>query len=142
MCKGSPYLFIGQIDEKNLNQELEKIGFSDYPEFLGIDEEERDEKIKDLVRDWVIYVDWDKYKELRERISSIDIKLSSYDSVLELGRDYKNKMKRLEKIEDELKEIHRDWEEKVGESYEEMSEEEKEETDEIVKGLLEKWDRK
>lgn len=92
-----------------LDRELSKIGFSGYDEFLGYDEEIRDGKIEDLVKDWVTYVDRERYRELSEELADLDIELPEFDRFPELGRSFKNKMEELDRIGEELKDIYRNW---------------------------------
>lgn len=49
------------------------------------------------------------YRELSEELADLDIELSEFDRFPELGKSFKNKLEELDRIEEELKDIHRNW---------------------------------
>lgn len=110
-----------------LDRKLRKIGFSGYEDFLQYDEEERDEKIEKFVKDWITYVDRERYRELKKELIDLDVELPEVKRFPELGKSYKTKMEKLEEIEEEMKEMHQNWKEKkepIDEKLKDIGEEE------------------
>lgn len=122
-----------------LNMDVKKVGFEDYPELLGYDREERNNRILEYVKLWVVYVGTEKLKELDPRVNHLKLRLNSEKGFVELVEEQKKKKRDMKEVFDEISDMKEKLRSKDRSGYEELSEEEKEKVDERAKELIEKW---
>lgn len=112
---------------------LQKLGFEDYGEFLHMNKEERQDKIRKIVRSWVIH---SGAEGLKRRIDGFETDLPD-DDFLKIAREYKKKIEILEELESGIIGLTEYW--GHDEDYERLSDERKREVDEKVEELIDRW---
>ncbi|MFW6048298.1 MAG: hypothetical protein ACOC87_03275 [Candidatus Natronoplasma sp.] len=127
------------VGYRSLNRKVKKVGFSDYPELLGYDREERNERILEYVKLWVVYVGIDKLRELEEKVEGIDLRLPDEKDFVGLVETQKKKMGDVNELAEGIDEIREKLRGRDRSGYEEMSEREKEKIDERARELVEEW---
>ncbi len=119
---------------RGLDRRVKKVGFSDYSKLLSFEGEERNERIEEFVKLWVVYVGEEKLEELKERCESIElVENNNFFEAWEANKD------ELKALKDEVFRIKKKLFERDRSGYEELSEKEREEVDERAEELIEKW---